>query len=1203
MLEQAGAAMRVEADRAQGVQAMRRARAYEPLFDALVELGIDRSELEYGQPGLLGIGRMEGGAYNFDQIWRLARERGVEGLPATQQAFEQDAYRRGGERTADQDTLARGTGAGSVVASFAGGMAGSFADEVNVYTLPIGGGGRTAAMRILSEGLVNAGVEGAQALGPNPQAYANMGEEYGATEAVQDIALAGAGGMAFRGAIELAPAGGRAIARIDAAGVNQLAPVRQRFDNFFRDRDMARVLARGELPPGITPEQEAALRVLTREAEIDEASPNPRTIEGDEAHRNNLERAGRDNAAGRPGRDFGQPNFAAVKRAIAGPESNGNDRATNGMGSNASGRYQFIPETFRNLYMREYGATEAQANTAWERNRFNVVLQERLMDRLLADNAAALARGGQDATPGNLYLAHFAGADAAVKLLRGDPEAPVSSFFSRKAIEQNPTYLGTVKQPHTVAQALDIIRGKVGDAPGAAARPDAGAAFDEAATAADAELARIDTEQAEATRLRDAARRELTNLVRPLVRVPGTRLHPETLAADLGVDPMDVRRALSDMAAAGELELVISKKDRGRVPVARRARKAKSNVRDRFRWRTNDEILAENDGVWPGTFRNKGYGTSDDALAFIVREGGLVSAGRRMDEASGTGQTRDRPGHDLRNTGNLDMLVPGVGPLIRPGGKTLDQMAEALWEAGYFGPSNVVARPTESELISWIDEVVRKAQAGEKTYLPGEGPERADPLRDPDAIEEPFDRGAWEEEMIAAQEAQFQRDARVFLEELRQDNPALADGLMPAGLLQDALFAQQEALFDGRRISADMALFRATEARYARVAAQIDKELGDADYIPGWDDEVDARLEKSSDFDEDGWELDSSGSGSAADTGLADGSGAAGRGSNPDGAAEESLTPAARDAAADTRNGPAPDPEQHVIFDDPAGEGAKLATQSHWHDIDAPKQMEQAQSQQQIDYAREIARDLKIDKISIDTMGPLGPEIDGLTQRWPEIVKLLSALQNGDARAALWHPATQAIDVVWGNENAGLAHILKKHGGDIGNDFPDRLAEMRVTSKERNRILLGNDEFEAVVELAWQGQPKRWLLTAYRRSGTERSAAAPLADRAAQDPGQSAAGDIGAPRADGNAQADFAAPTPDQARIALERQAEGRQKGTVPQKAAGADGGLFDTQDTTLDMLGDLDLGDGRGVRPVADIRTEIETDRKALDALRGCME
>lgn len=256
----------VQADTAEDVQQLRRARAYAPLIDALADLGVERDSLYHRQPGFLGIGPSMRGAYDYERIWREAQRYGIKGLPASQKDFDTQAYRRNGGRDRDQDTLARGQGAASVAAQFVGGMAGSFADPINVYTLPLGGGGKTIAMRILSEGLVNAGVEALQAA-DNRQAHARLGEEYGLRDAAMDVAMAGAGAAVIRGGMEGGAVGARKLA--------ELVP---------QDLRLARAFGKAVPDDLRTPEQAAALHVLNRAEEVETSSPFVRTYEGIDAH-------------------------------------------------------------------------------------------------------------------------------------------------------------------------------------------------------------------------------------------------------------------------------------------------------------------------------------------------------------------------------------------------------------------------------------------------------------------------------------------------------------------------------------------------------------------------------------------------------------------------------------------------------------------------------------------------------------------------------------------------------------------------------------------------------------------------------------------------------------------------------------------------------------------------------------------------------
>lgn len=427
------------------------------------------------------------------------------------------------ERRASAGNIAAGAeGVLGTAASFAGGVTKAMEDPVNIATLPFGGGGRTVALRVLSEAALNAGIEVLQ-MPSVRENRAELGEELTAAEAAQNVIFAALGGAVFQGAGELAVAGGRklvdrltpietkvarALEAADPATVNPfevLTTVLAKEDPELLGQVIAR--SRGE-GAGLTPDEAAAVSVLQRAAEIDAANPfapigdgraqfedgltnaidqvlhgvvrtevDPKAIRipGDEVPRG----AAQPLAPVRgPVTGGGAFDREAVKARIRGPESDGDDGATNRLGSSASGRYQFIEGTFKGYYRKVYGASDAEAARAWNsKRRFDPDVQEALMDRLLDDNAAALQRGGFTPDAGNLYLAHFAGAGTAVKLLRAPPDAPVSRYFSREAILQNPTYLGGGK---SVSETIAIVRGKVG---GRAASVPAGGG---AASAADA---------------------------------------------------------------------------------------------------------------------------------------------------------------------------------------------------------------------------------------------------------------------------------------------------------------------------------------------------------------------------------------------------------------------------------------------------------------------------------------------------------------------------------------------------------------------------------------------------------------------------------------------------------------------------------------------------------------------------------------------
>lgn len=490
VLDQIGAAFRTGLDEEELIQAQRLGNEYNAIATALEERGVPRSRFTRGtapDPQVLarGMGSVPADIVKVidrDAVWReIARARQADPqafseLQGDRASHDRWVLRRGEARTRDQQLLERGEGIGSFAAGIVGGGAASFADPINIATLPLGGGGKTIAMRIITEALVNAGVEAVQTPGMIA-ARSALGEDTTARDIALNIGGAAVAGGAIRGGLEVAPRIGAAIAtRVTGATA--------------QERTLAKAFA-DAVPENLrTPEQAAALQILTREADVEDINPFPLTHDAIDAHKTRLAEAmagieqGRlaRSAAPPPPTDLGvrvvpsgpaaggpgvRADFAQAKAAIRAPESAGNDTVVNQAGSSAAGRYQFIESTFVGLYRRVFNVSPAEAQRAWNRNRFDVAVQERLMDRLLADNAKVLENAGVTADTGNLYLAHFAGAGRAARLIEADPAAPVSRFFSQKEIAQNPSYLGGGK---TVGEAIAIIRGIVGDGPGGGTR-------------------------------------------------------------------------------------------------------------------------------------------------------------------------------------------------------------------------------------------------------------------------------------------------------------------------------------------------------------------------------------------------------------------------------------------------------------------------------------------------------------------------------------------------------------------------------------------------------------------------------------------------------------------------------------------------------------------------------------------------------------
>lgn len=146
----------------------------------------------------------------------------------------------------------------------------------------------------------------------------------------------------------------------------------------------------------------------------------------------------------------GNPVQDTVSRII-GYES-GNDPNIKNKKSTAEGLGQFIDSTW--FYMvRKYrpdianGKTNAQLKAL----KRDPALSREMTTRYVEENAALLKKHGFPVNVRNLYVMHFLGSGEGPKLLRADPNQPVSSFISAQSIAANRTVLSG----KTAQQVLD----------------------------------------------------------------------------------------------------------------------------------------------------------------------------------------------------------------------------------------------------------------------------------------------------------------------------------------------------------------------------------------------------------------------------------------------------------------------------------------------------------------------------------------------------------------------------------------------------------------------------------------------------------------------------------------------------------------------------------------------------------------------------
>ena len=148
--------------------------------------------------------------------------------------------------------------------------------------------------------------------------------------------------------------------------------------------------------------------------------------------------------------ETGNPVHDTVNRII-GAESGGDPSAKNTK-SSAEGLGQFIDSTWFHM-VRKYrpdianGKTNAQLKAL----KRDPALSREMTTRYVEENAALLKKHGFPVNVRNLYVMHFLGSGEGPKLLRADPNQPVSSFISAQSINANQKVLSG----KTAQQVLD----------------------------------------------------------------------------------------------------------------------------------------------------------------------------------------------------------------------------------------------------------------------------------------------------------------------------------------------------------------------------------------------------------------------------------------------------------------------------------------------------------------------------------------------------------------------------------------------------------------------------------------------------------------------------------------------------------------------------------------------------------------------------
>lgn len=133
----------------------------------------------------------------------------------------------------------------------------------------------------------------------------------------------------------------------------------------------------------------------------------------------------------------------AVLDRIGGIENATGDPAARSATSSAMGNFQFINSTWLDTVRKNRpDIANGRSDEDLLALRSDPKLSREMAGYLLNENESALKAQGIDATPGNLYLAHFLGAGAAVKVLKADKDTPVADIVGADAVKANQSVLG-----------------------------------------------------------------------------------------------------------------------------------------------------------------------------------------------------------------------------------------------------------------------------------------------------------------------------------------------------------------------------------------------------------------------------------------------------------------------------------------------------------------------------------------------------------------------------------------------------------------------------------------------------------------------------------------------------------------------------------------------------------------------------------------
>ncbi|EAJ2127197.1 DUF3519 domain-containing protein, partial [Campylobacter upsaliensis] len=108
-----------------------------------------------------------------------------------------------------------------------------------------------------------------------------------------------------------------------------------------------------------------------------------------------------------------------------------------------------------------------------------------------------------------------------------------------------------------------------------------------------------------------------------------------------------------------------------------------------------------------------------------------------------------------------------------------------------------------------------------------------------------------------------------------------------------------------------------------------------------------------------------------------------------------------------------------------------------------------------------------------------------------EAIEKLLEEQRGQVKGAFYKEGLGEIDLVWGDENFGLRHILNKHGGEFKNlarELSEAVESGKIVKDDKGRLRLEYENKIVGIKDNWKGEKTaHWVVTAYVKKEKEAS--------------------------------------------------------------------------------------------------------------------